>query len=202
VSNPNSLWVPLVLPDPKASDYPEQLNQALAAQRIQLALFMEKVLLNNSLSPLRVGTTTIDQGSASYTFASGTTAKNAFKNFCLPTVVATTSASPQTAVSYNGKGVLQAFFGISQSSAGTSTAAGVNMVIAIDGVQVWAGGVSANNQVVAGVGQLGVTDPVNDYVIALNDPVGLTFNKNVTLSFDSATSGQAVQVGWRILKLA
>jgi len=199
----SGLYLPITLPDPKDPNYPAALNAAIATHNMQYAQYLEKILLNNNLSPLAVGKVTIDAGSAAYTCGSGAAAKNAFNNLLLSNTAATTSSLTQTAVSYNGKGILQLVVGVSQSAAGTSTAAGMAVGVFIDGVTVFGANISsAVNRVACAVGQLAVSDSATDQLIALNDSVGLTFNKNVTVAFSSGTNGQGVQVGWRILKLA
>lgn len=178
------------------------LQKYLAAYELEKAQYYEKVLMDNKVSPFRVPDTTIDLGSVPYTFASAASAFACFFRSTLPNQTTTTSSTFQTALNYTGKGILQTVLLVAQVNPSTSTAAGASAQITIDGNVVYTGAALVSvNTGIALVGRLQLQDPVNDYVLTLDDPVGLTFNKTCKIEFKSGTNGQGVSLGWKVLKL-
>ncbi len=157
-------------------------------------------LLSAEHATLRIPTTTIDAGSAEVLASSGAIAYNNFLRSYLPNTATTTSNLTTTALNYTGKGVLECVLAVAQDSSTTSTAAGVAVVITIDGNVVFNGTVSANNRLRAIVGQLVNFDPANEYLGCISDPIGLPFNETCVIQYASATNGQGVTIGWRVSK--
>ncbi len=199
MSQDNGLYIAL---NPPGGNDPATLSKWMNDYQLQFATLLEKKLLINTASPLRVPDTTIDVGSSIYTFASAATAYANFLRASLPNSAATTNSAFQTALNYTGKGILQCVFGVSQIVGGLSTAVGMSIQITIDGnILYTAASLAAVNTGVAVIGQIIVDDPTNDYLGVLNDPVGLSFNKTCKVEFKSGSNGQGVSIGWRVLKL-
>lgn len=185
--------------DPDVKALTKYLNQ----YELERAEFYEKTLMDNTVSPFRVPDTTIDLGSAAYTFASGASAFACVSRAILPNQQSNGIGTGfTTAVNYTGKGILQCVLLVAQVSGGASTAAGASAQITIDGNVVYTGAALALvNTGIALVGRLQLQDPVNDYVLTFDDPNGLTFNKSCKIESKSGTNGQAISIGWKILKL-
>lgn len=199
MSQNNGLYIAL---QPPPSNDPATLSKWLNDYQLQFSRLLEKTLLINSQSPLRVPDATIDPGSAIYTFGSAIKAATAFANAKLPNNAINNTNVFSAPLNYTGKGILQCVLGIAQGVGAGSSAAGMSIQITIDGrVLYTAAALSAVNTGIAVVGQLLVTDTTNDFIGVHSDPVGLAFNKTCKVEFKSGTNGQDVQLGYRVLKL-
>ena len=178
-----------------------QYNAALSAWLTELLRSLDREMSRIGPSGV-VPRTTLDAGSA---IVSGTATQigQSLTHMYLPSSATSTSATPVTALSYTGRGVLQRVIGISQIVGTGSTAAGMTISITIDGVLVSTTVLSANNQLVAALGYIRLQMPntgASSIYGGDDDPNGLPFNESCLIEYSSATAGQGVTVGWRVLK--
>jgi hypothetical protein len=150
---------------------------------------------------LLVPTVSQDVGSDEATGFGAAAIWTEFAGQYLPTTFTTTNNVLQTALSYTGKGTLLRLVAVAQVAAATSTAAGVNIKVTIDGTVVYTNttAVTANNRMRCIVGSMHIVDPTPRLGTA-DDPVGWAFHSSLLIEAASVTSGQGITVGWRVGK--